>query len=366
MKIKYPDYNNCILGIPAAVLKHYGLATNQTPLPVLERLFAKDYKNIVVMLFDGVGSAILDKHCDESDFLLRNKVADISSIYPPTTTAAVTAIETGLPAITHGWLGWCLYFKELDKVVNLFRNDIHGSEPDPAADYHAARHYMPYTEIYTLINESEIGVKASRVSLFSEYETQSIDEICEVTEKLCNDEGRQYICTYWHEPDHTIHEFGTSAEIVKTHLDEISEKVERLAEKLSDTLIIITADHGLVDIEPDVNYAELEKYLLHPLSFDDRSKSLFIKPEYMSVFEEEFHKLYGDRYLLLSRDEILAMNLYGYGERHEKVTEFIGDYVAISTDKYVLDTDVDIDKAAHAGLCEDEMIVPLIIIDKKK
>ena len=363
MKIKYPDYDNCILGIPAAVLKHYGLETNQTPLPILERLFENNYKNIVVMLFDGMGSAILDKHCDKSDFLMHNKIADISSIYPPTTTAAVTSMETGLPPISHGWLGWSLYFKELDKVVNLFRNDIHGSEPEQAADYHVARRFMPYTDIFTQINESGIDVKASRVSLFSEYQTQSIDEICEITEKLCNDDGRQYIYTYWHEPDHSMHEFGTSAEIAKTHLREISAKVERLTEKLTDTLIILTADHGLVDIELDPNHAELEKYLLHPLSLDDRSRNIFVKPEYKAVFKEDFHALYGDRYLLLSRDEILAMNLYGHGERHEKITDFIGDYIAVSTDKYVLD---DNEKAAHAGLCEDEMIVPLIIVDKRK
>ena len=367
MKIKYPDYNNCILGIPAAVLKHYGLETDQTPLPILDRLFEKNYKNIVVMLFDGMGSAILDKHCGESNFLVKNKIADISSVYPPTTTAALTSMETGLPPITHGWLGWSMYFKELDTVVNLFRNDIRGSEPEQAADYHVARRFMPYTDIFTRINASGIDVKASRVSLFSEYETQSIDEICGVTEKLCNDDGRQYIYTYWHEPDYSMHEFGTSAEIVKTQLKEISEKVERLTEKLHDTLIILTADHGMIDVEFDVNYAELEKYLLHPLSFDDRSKSIFVKPEYKSVFREEFSKLYGDRYLLLSRDEILAMNLYGYGEWHEKTTEFIGDYVAVSTDKYMLDELApESDKAAHAGLCEEEMIVPLIIIDKKK
>jgi len=331
MKIKYPDYNNCILGIPAAVLKHYGLETDQTPLPILDRLFEKNYKNIVVMLFDGMGSAILDKHCGESNFLVKNKIADISSVYPPTTTAALTSMETGLPPITHGWLGWSMYFKELDTVVNLFRNDIRGSEPEQAADYHVARRFMPYTDIFTRINASGIDVKASRVSLFSEYETQSIDEICGVTEKLCNDDGRQYIYTYWHEPDYSMHEFGTSAEIVKTQLKEISEKVERLTEKLHDTLIILTADHGMIDVEFDVNYAELEKYLL------------------------------------LSRDEILAMNLYGYGEWHEKTTEFIGDYVAVSTDKYMLDELApESDKAAHAGLCEEEMIVPLIIIDKKK
>ena len=367
MQIKYPDYNNCILGIPAAVLKHYGLETNQTPLPILERLFKNDYKNIVVMLFDGMGSAILDKHCAESDFLMRNKAADISSIFPPTTTAALTSMETGLPPVSHAWLGWSLYFKELDKAVNLFRNDISGSEPEPAADYHVAHRYLPFTDIFTRINASGIDVKASRVSLFSEYQTQSIDEICEITEKLCNDDGRQYIYTYWYEPDHCIHESGTSAEIVKTHLSEISEKVERLTEKLSDTLIILTTDHGMVDIEYDVNYAELGKYLLHPLSFGARSKSIFVKPEYKNIFKEKFHELYADRYLLLSRAEILEMNLYGYGEPHEKLTEFIGDYVAVSADKYMLDDlTPESDIAAHSGLSEDEMTVPLIIIDKKK
>lgn len=362
MNIKYPDYDNCILGIPAAVLKHYGLPTTKTPLPILERLFVNDYKNIVVMLFDGMGSAILDKHCVNDNYLIRNKMANISSVYPPTTTAATTSMVTGLAPIEHGWLGWSLYFHELGKVVNLFPNTIKGTDKQSAADYNVARKYMPYKDIFTQINESDIGVKASFVSLFSEYKTQSLDEIFDITEKLCHDDGRQYIYTYWHQPDHDMHELGTSADVVTNHINEISAKVEQLSEKLKDTLIIITADHGMVDIELDENHTELVQYLQYPLSFDDRSKSIFVKPEYKATFKNEFHELYGDRYLLLSKSEILKMNLYGNGTQHYKIDEVIGDYVAISVDKYVLEES---DKSAHAGLTEDEMMVPLIIIDRK-
>lgn len=62
MQIKYPDYDNSILSIAASVLKHYGAECSHSSLLLLDELLVKNYKNVVVMVFDGMGTAILSRH----------------------------------------------------------------------------------------------------------------------------------------------------------------------------------------------------------------------------------------------------------------------------------------------------------------
>ena len=67
-----------------------------------------------------------------------------------------------------------------------------------------------------------------------------------------------------------------------------------------------------------------------------------------------------------SKEEILEMKLFGDGPKHKMIDCFLGDFVAIAIDKYmfVLNEGKSY-KAHHAGLLEDEMMVPLIIYSKK-
>lgn len=58
-KIVLPDYKNCIANLPNSILKKLGLPTNGDTLPLLDKYLQKDYKNIVVILLDGMGKAIL-------------------------------------------------------------------------------------------------------------------------------------------------------------------------------------------------------------------------------------------------------------------------------------------------------------------
>jgi hypothetical protein len=96
------------------------------------------------MQFDGMGSAILNRHLPRDSFFRANKLRDISSVFPPTTAAATVSLESGLSPIEHGWLGWCLYFAELGTNVNIFPNTLAGSGGVPAAPYHVAGKFMPY------------------------------------------------------------------------------------------------------------------------------------------------------------------------------------------------------------------------------
>ena len=69
--------------------------------------------------------------------------------------------------------------------------------------------------------------------------------------------------------------------------------------------------------------------------------------------------------MLLTKQELLDSNLLGYGDKHELIDMFIGDYIGIAISNILFSLNGKKSyKAHHAGLLEDEMMVPLIIFKK--
>lgn len=89
-----------------------------------------------------------------------------------------------------------------------------------------------------------------------------------------------------------------------------------------------------------------------------------------AVFETEFNKNLARDFILLSKDKILNEHLFGPGIPAPKAIELIGDYMIIAiNDKSLIQhapNEVPFEnlKGIHAGLTADEMLVPLILVEK--
>ena len=368
--IVYPNYDNSILGIPNSILKYCGIKPNHKTCEALDEYLKKGYKNVIVMLFDGMGTDCLENNLPKQNSIFHaNKKQDLTSVYLCTTTAATTSMNTALSPIEHGWLGWSCYFKELDKLVNIFINDD-GVKSDnvPVADYNVASKYMPYKSIFDIINESDSGIKACSVSPFGMVKVEELDELFAKTAVLCNDDEKRFIYTYWGYPDGKMHVSGCYHKKVKDVVAEIQTKVERLANDVDDTLIIVTADHGLLDsiVSLIADYPEIAACLRHPTGLEPRCNSYYIKEGMIDKFTELFKKEFGDDFILFTREEFLAKGFLGPGEPHKKSLDFLGDIIAVAVGNISLWHDTGsthIFKALHAGMTEKEMIVPLIILE---
>ena len=366
----YPDYNRSLLALISSVLKHYGVNTPHKTLPEFDNLLEKKYKNIVVMVFDGMGTAILERHLPHFAFLRRQLAGSISSVFPPTTTAATVTLLSGLSPIEHGWLGWSLYFDELDANVSIFPNTLSGTGGQKAADYHVAGRYIKYKSVFEKITEATGGrVGAHFVSPFSEYKVKCLNEICDAVKRLCLADGQKYIYTYWHQPDYDMHDLGTKHERISCDIRQINDSVESLCRSLSDTLVIVTADHGMVDTEWRYikDYPDLADCLLRQPSIESRAMTFFVKPGMKTEFESAFNAHFGDYYILYTKEKALDTGLFGPGTPNTRAVGFIGDYFAIATGNVSIEStpskDHDVFKAAHAGMTYDEMTVPFIVFE---
>ena len=77
--IRKPDYDNSILSVACSVLKHFGVRdVNHVTQKDLDLALETDPDTVMVMLFDGMGVSLLEKHLPKRSFLRRHMVRTIS------------------------------------------------------------------------------------------------------------------------------------------------------------------------------------------------------------------------------------------------------------------------------------------------
>ena len=89
-----------------------------------------------------------------------------------------------------------------------------------------------------------------------------------------------------------------------------------------------------------------------------------------SEFEKVFNERFGEEFILYTKEEFLGKHMLGFGNKHKKVDDFIGNYISLSIRgaSFKLGTYIskekipDVWKSAHCGLSSEEMEVPLIVI----
>lgn len=361
-KLVWPDYENCIANLPNSILKYWGLPTVGKTLPMADRYLTKDYKNVVVLLLDGMGKVILEKFLDEKGPFRSHLAGLYKSVFLSTTVAATTSAMSGLQPCEHSWLGWDCYYPQVDKNVTVFLNKVQGTE-EPAADYNLAWTVTPYESVIERINKSG-GTAYGAMPFLAPY-PKSMEEICERIKTLCREPERKYIYAYWNQPDGLLHRNGCNAQVVKDELETLEYIVNQLAEECEDTLFLVTADHGHIDTEYVVlqDYPAICDCLVRLPSLEPRVLTFFVKEEKKEVFEAEFRKEFGDKFLLLSMNEAIERNLFGTGAHHENFRGMLGDYLAIATGNLSIFYTDERWVSMHGSLTEDEMLIPLVVFE---
>lgn len=368
MKTMYPDYSQSILALTNSILFHYGVKDiNHPTLKEADEVLKKNYKNVILCLFDGMGYLNMEDHKDDCPFMYSHLKRSISSVFPPTTVAATTAVLSGRSPIETGWVGWDLYFKELGYNVDVFPNKIQFSK-ETAADYHVGTRYLPYKNIFARIREANQDVEVNYVSDFGETPYKNLTAGKKILLDICKKEKPQFTYFYNVYPDEIMHTNGINGPKTAKWFRKLDKFVSELFKETEDTLIICIADHGLIDVEWIYldEYPDILNALVRMPSIEARASSLFIKDEYKDSFEESFNKQLGDKFKLLSRKEVLDNKLFGEGKNHERTEDFLGDYLAIATDKYCMGISRMNNNliAHHAGLTEKEMLVPFVMIER--
>ena len=365
-----PDFKQSNLNISATLAEFLGAPNKNTTLPLLKAELAKGYKNVVFICFDGLGVYPLRQNVDSENFLIKNISQILLSPFPSTTTNATTSLLSNQFPLEHGWFGWSMYFSEIHKNVDIFLN--RDSSTGEAVQYSHSPlgkfdFYFDHANSEYTINTvfpNYIQVKhPERNNIYNNSE-----DFFDTIQNICQKPGKQFIYAYYPEPDSTMHEYGVTCHETQNIIDDISRNMEFLNNNLEDTLFILTADHGQVDISGYVNLYEdtalMDMLEIYPF-LEARAPAFLVKDGREKEFEEHFRSKYNEDFVLYKSEDLIAKGYFGdIGDK----ADLLGDYIAIGTYTHkqaLLTPKSNKFKGHHTSLTE-EMEVPLILIHSDK
>lgn len=371
-KFNLPDFSHSILNLSSTLAEFLGAENSHPTLPSLKSYLSKPHKNIVFICFDGLGINPLNQNVDAQNFFRRHIVETLVSTFPSTTTAATTSLATNRFPLEHGYFGWSLYYEKLNRNIDIFLNqDSQTGEPIEIGDSSPLTNFDYY---FDTVDECEYQIN----TIFPPYVRithpernttfRTMDEFFNYIREKCQKDGKQFVYSYYPDPDYTMHGEGVTSAKTKEVIEKLSNHIEQISTEIDDTLFIITADHGQIDVEGYVPlYKDQKLYdmlVIYPY-MEARAVAFKVKPEYLEEFPVYFTQKYGEDFELHESKELLEKGYFGdCGDK----AFLLGDFIAIGTYTHKIARFSErqhLFKGHHTSLTE-EMLVPLIIVDTHK
>ncbi len=382
-----PDYNgNSIVNLMSSISECFGVKSVYMPLKLLNSKCLKDYSNIINIVIDGLGYNYLQEK--GTDFLKKNTLGKITSVFPTTTAACITSFATGLAPKEHGVTGWFVRLKgkgEYVPAVLLPFSDRRNGESLLERRIHPEDVFIDSRLSRKIRNLKIVLPEVLNNTVYTNYILESADKLTykglddffeSIALTTINDKNDQsYIYGYLPDLDAMIHKTGSTSPELSDLFYSISEKIEGLVNKIKGTnsIIIITADHGLVDgdVKKRINineFPEIHNMLDFPLCGEPRAAYCYVKERYKKDFIRIVSDRIGFAVEVLTKEQMMREDYFGLFSPHPDLSNRIGDFVLVCKENYVIkdfldNEDVDFHLADHGGLSSDEMFVPLIVIE---
>jgi hypothetical protein len=400
----YPDYGRYSLAeVGPTLLDVFGVASERPTLPAhVYRDAAAGCDRVVLFVLDGFGYVQLVRHHERLPFFQRlverGAVHALTSVFPSTTAAGLTTLHTGLAPAEHGLPEWTMYFEEVDSLIETLPFRRLG---DPVPDgllREGADPGMLYAGPTVYSRLAEAGVpsycfahEAYATSVYSSAVMRGAqvvpyghgsDLVVRLRQMLATVRGPAYFHVYWSAVDAVAHRFGPHSEEHRAELSVISHLLQtELLDQLpavatAGTLLLLTADHGQVPVDPEAvtyldHYPELVEALTHgrngariPPGGSPRDVFLHLAPERRDACVSWLRELLAGKAEVLAGDE--APGLYGRNGLVESLARRVGNALIVPYQghevwyRHLADRPFTF-RGHHGGLAEAEMLVPLAI-----
>ena len=221
-----------------------------------------DARHVVLLVIDGLGQAQLVS--GPAPALRGHRRGTMTSVFPSTTASAVTTFLTGLAPAEHA--GHRVVHEDSRDRLRHRPPPVHhprrAHRPRPARGRAGRRLHRP-----DRLRTGARGLPCGPAGRFSSTPRTRrrtprgsvprgfkslgglVDAVVDVVGQA---RRRTYVTAYWPVLDTLSHKFGSSSSRARRHLAKIDMHFDRLRAALSGSgaLLVVTADHGFIDVRP--------------------------------------------------------------------------------------------------------------------
>lgn len=398
MRPLYDSY--CFSNLPALV-QHALTGQGNLGMPA-DVLGALPHRHEAVVLFfvDALGWRFIEPRLERYPFLrhvVKEGVASkITSMFPSTTSAHTTAIHTGLPPAQSGVYEWHQYSEHLDRIITplMFAyprdkvRDTLGNDGLKTSDV------FPSRTIYQSL--ALAGVKShifiSR-DLSRSMPTRALcngasilpfktfpEALVNLALQLRRRTQPSYYFLYYSLIDTICHDYGPESPQVDAEIDAFFTALERVlmpAARDSKALLLITADHGQIEVDPRttvyLNHSvpgfkrfiavnRLNEWIMPAGS--PRDFFLHIQPELLDEAQQAFERALSGKAMVIKTRELIDAGFFG-PQPNETFLKRVGNLVVLpfkGESAYYYEREVFENRffGHHGGLTRDEMEIPLL------
>jgi hypothetical protein len=339
------------------------------------RITLRPARSAIVVLVDGLGAGALAARAGHARWLVAAKGSGTAkrmrSGFPTTTAAALTTLTTGRSPGTHGVVGYSGWDPDAGTVINL----LSGWDVDVPAGWLLVP--TLFTGAQTLgVDPVVVGPARYRSSgmtanvlggaryVPADSIAQRVDAALAATAS-----GRSLVYLYVPELDSIGHKHGWQSDRWTAALELLDGQLARLDAGAGDDVgILVTADHGVLDVPEHANIA-MDPNLLTAVvgvAGDPRCRQLTVAPGTdVRGLVGAFRARYGKKAYVASRDEAIAAGWFG--PVSDEVVARIGDVVVVARGSWAFNDDRDLRDGdqpkrmigQHGAMTDDETIVPL-------
>ncbi len=398
-----PDYDGgSIANVPATIAAWLGAPFQGLPPLRPEFLPANlpPINRVVLLVVDALGwnhFKETGRVAPEIPHLLAQTAVQgkLTSIFPSTTVAALSALWTGLAPAQHGMLGLRLLLPRFGGLGQMIKMS-------PEFDPHEETLVQAGLDVENFLAGRGFGEQLAAAGIpsysvkhyrlgdtaLSKMHGRGVTEqigiinpahlFVRVRQLLEETAGQPlFVSAYWADVDTLSHFNGPHGEATVAEAVNVLQLMQRhLLEPLSEagragTLLCVVADHGQIDTPPEQrlflrDHPDLERLLLMHPAGEPRVPYFYARQGQAAAVQDYLQRTFGEAMVVLRSEEALAAGLFGPPPHAAAAPERVGDVLAMMRQGYALFDDslsgrmVEM-TGRHGGMTADEMEVPWLV-----
>lgn len=328
-------------------------------------------ERVCFLLVDGLGMRNFEERSGHARTLRSlSSLEPLTSVVPSTTATAITALGTTAEAGQTAMLGYSLRSPFSGRPFSLIQWGEEGLDP---------LQWQTVPTLFERLGEqaqlcraiqpaAHIGSGLSLCALRG-MESLSAETSGERVAAACHafEQGARFVYLYWGDIDKNGHRHGWRSQAWIEALEELDRAVADLKLTLPEgTLLVITADHGMVDVDERVDiddFSELRRDVQMTAGEERAVQAYTDKPDEVC---ECWANILGERAFVLTKESAVQAGLFG--EMSERARERAGDVFAFMRGRWALldrrsrlNPQFPLQSGVHGSLTEYEMLVPFLV-----